>query len=85
MSCSQHVSEMLVAHEAGALLQMHRGQDNYPVLCQNLGNPSSAKQPAKWFPEFLLRLGVIPKILGKETKPRKQGTPEGFPVPEPEP
>ena len=33
----------------------------------------------------LLRLGVIPKILGKETKPWKQGTPEGFPVPEPEP
>ena len=44
--------------------------------------PSS--QPSG-FLSSLLRLGVIPKILGKETKPWKQGTPEGFPVPEPEP
>lgn len=65
MSCSQRLPEMLVAHEAGALLQMHRGQDNYPVLCQNLGNPSSAKQPAKWFPEFLPPTGSHSQDTGK--------------------
>lgn len=32
---------MLVAHEAGTILQVHRGQDNYPVLRQNCGKVAS--------------------------------------------